>query len=79
MLLSKAPGVVEKLKVEHNRVFDKDFNHTIEILLEAPTKLDELDYTAAVIKETLRLFPVGFGVREADPGSVSLFSIPRAG
>jgi cytochrome P450 len=68
MLLSKAPEVVAKLREEHTKVFDKDFNKTIEKVVESPAKLEELEYTAAVIKETLRLFPVGFSVREAEPG-----------
>jgi cytochrome P450 len=68
MLLSKAPEVVQKLREEHTRVFDKDFKKTIDIVLESPAKLEELEYTAAVIRETLRLFPVGFSLREAEPG-----------
>ena len=68
MLLSKAPEVVKKLREEHTRVFDEDFDQTINMLVESPAKLEELEYTAAVIKETLRLFPIGFGTREADPG-----------
>ncbi|KAI2616233.1 cytochrome P450 [Hypoxylon sp. NC1633] len=50
MLLSKHPDAVRTLRKEH------DAN-----LREFPTKLKELEYTGAVIKETLRLFPVGFG------------------
>jgi cytochrome P450 len=69
MLLSKNPDVVQKLREEHTRVFDADFSRTVDILRENPHKLNELDYTTSVIKETLRLFPVGFGVRVATPGS----------
>lgn len=68
MLLSKSPEVVEKLREEHTRVFASSFEETISILQANPSKLDELDYTTAVILETLRLFPVGFGVREAADG-----------
>lgn len=70
MLLAKTPEVVQKLREEHTRVFDKDFKETMGLVLESPAKLEELEYTAAVIKETLRLFPVGFGVREAEAGQV---------
>ena len=66
MLLSKSPEVVKKLREEHSRVFHEDFTETLNILRDSPQKLDELEYTTAVIKETLRLFPVGFSVREAD-------------
>ena len=66
MLLSKHPDVLQKVRAEHDRVFDKDFDHTLELLQDAPHKISELEYTGAVIKETLRLFPVGFGVRQAE-------------
>jgi cytochrome P450 len=68
MLLSKHPEAVQKLREEHNRVFHANFAETIDILLDSPQKTSELEYTTAVIKETLRLFPVGFGVRKAEHG-----------
>jgi cytochrome P450 len=76
MLLSKSPEVVKKLREEHSRVFHEDSTETLNILRDSPQKLDELEYTTAVIKETLRLFPVGFGVREADDGYVFPPRIP---
>jgi cytochrome P450 len=72
MLLSKSPEVVKKLREEHSRVFHEDFTETLNILRDSPQKLDELEYTTAVIKEALRLFPVGYGVREAGDGYVLL-------
>jgi len=70
MLLSKSPDAVKKLREEHDRVFHPDFEETLSILDESPYKLNELDYTTAVIKETLRLFPVGFGIRQAEKGYI---------
>ena len=75
MLLSKAPAVLQKLRDEHSSVFHPDFNITLDILLNSPQKLNELEYTEAVIKETLRLFPVGFGIKEAPTGfAITLYS-----
>ena len=63
MLLSTHPAIVQKLREEHARVFASSFSESISILRDNPQKLVEMEYTAAVIKETLRLFPVGFGPR----------------
>ncbi|PNP47738.1 hypothetical protein THARTR1_10499 [Trichoderma harzianum] len=69
MLLSHAPTALKKMRQEHDDVFSKDFDGTVESLLDAPAKLQDLPYTDAIIKESLRLFPVGFTVREADAGA----------
>ena len=68
MLLSHSPETVKKLKEEHTRIFHSEFAETLDILQKSPQKLNDLEYTNAVIQETLRLFPVGFGVREAKNG-----------
>ncbi|KEY74596.1 hypothetical protein S7711_05027 [Stachybotrys chartarum IBT 7711] len=69
MLLSKHPEVVQKLREEHTRVFGADFDATVRLMVESPEKLPELEYTTCVLKEAMRLFPVGFGVREAPKGA----------
>ncbi|KAF2098084.1 cytochrome P450 [Rhizodiscina lignyota] len=66
ILLSKNPEVIQKLREEHSRILHPDFNETLNILQASPHKLEELEYTGAVIRETLRLFPVGFSVRQAE-------------
>ncbi|KAK6955071.1 hypothetical protein Daesc_002701 [Daldinia eschscholtzii] len=69
MLLSKHPGVVQKMLEEHEAVFGRNLATILENLKESPAKLSELEYTTGVIKETVRLFPIGFGVKEAPAGS----------
>ncbi|KAL2847120.1 cytochrome P450 [Aspergillus pseudodeflectus] len=72
ILLSTHPTVMQKLREEHDRVFGTGLQTTQHTLKQSPDKLSELRYTTAVIKETLRLFPVGFGVRSAKSGIPAL-------
>lgn len=67
MLLSAFPQALEKLRDEHNRIFDKDFDKTVTMLRENPGLLTELKYTTAVIDETLRMFPIGLAIRSPPP------------
>ncbi|EAU31649.1 predicted protein [Aspergillus terreus NIH2624] len=57
------PPVVQNLRDEHDRIFSRDINAIRKVLEQTPHKLNELHYTTAVVKETLRLFPVGFGAQ----------------
>lgn len=72
MLLSTRPDVVQRLRNEHDTVFTPGTNKTYTMLCDEPTKLNGLVYTTAVIKEVLRLYPIGSTVRRESPaGSVS--------
>ena len=64
-LLSRNPSALRKVRAEHDMVFGKDTTRIISIINSEPHLLNQLPYTLAVIKETLRLFPV--------------VTIPRAG
>ncbi len=77
MLLGAFPEALEKLREEHDRVFPKDFDETVRMLQENPGLIKELEYTAAVISETLRLFPIGFVVRSPPP-SMYVSNSPRS-
>ncbi|KAF6791367.1 cytochrome p450 monooxygenase [Colletotrichum sojae] len=68
MLLSLYPDVMQRVREEHDAVFPADVLECAETLRTHPQKTNELEYTTAVIKETLRLFPVGFTARKAQPG-----------
>ncbi|KXJ93660.1 cytochrome P450 [Microdochium bolleyi] len=72
LLLQAHPEILEKLRAEHDRVFGKDLDATVTKLLEDPALLNSLQYTTAVIHETLRLFPIGMVVRQAPPDLKSI-------
>ncbi|KAL7926879.1 cytochrome P450 [Trichoderma austrokoningii] len=67
MLLGVFPDALQKLREEHDRIFDKDHDKTVQMLQEQPGLINNLAYTTAVVNETLRLFTVGFSVRSAPP------------
>lgn len=69
MFLSKHLDHLAKMREEHDNTFSPSIATTKEILLSNPSKLQDLPYTEAILRETLRLFPVGMPLREAEPGS----------
>ena len=67
-LLSKHPAILPKVRAEHGEVFGIGVSSAIEKLSEYPEMINQLLYTLAVIKETLRLFPATNGLRGGLPG-----------
>ncbi|KAB8298217.1 hypothetical protein EYC80_001956 [Monilinia laxa] len=67
-LLSKNPSALNKLIQEHDSVFGSDIKAVPELVKENPNLLNHLPYTAAVIKETLRLFPPASSIRQGMKG-----------
>lgn len=71
MLLEKHPEAIQKMQEEHERVFGGDADHALDVLSEgfsSTYKLNELPYTDGVIRESLRLFPIGFTARYCQQG-----------
>jgi cytochrome P450 len=62
-LLATHPECMAQIRAEHNEVFGINNENTYQKLLETPQLLNQLPYTLAVIKETLRLFPPASGFR----------------
>jgi cytochrome P450 len=64
-LLSLHRSALIRLRAEHDAVFGPNLTETDSLIASKPHLLNQIPYTLAIIKETLRLFPV--------------VTIPRAG
>lgn len=67
MLLSTHLSSLQKIRREHDELFGRTLDEAITSLQEEPAKIKQLDYTTAVIQETLRLFSVGYPIRGSLP------------
>ena len=67
-LLSKNPGILDKVRAEHDAVFGDDISTTADQLKASPELINRVPYTTAVIKEVLRLYPPASALREGQPG-----------
>jgi cytochrome P450 len=66
--LAKNPAVLAKLRAELDEVLGPDTSRSAATILETPSILNQLPYTNAVIKETLRLWSPVSTVRDGVPG-----------
>jgi len=66
-LLSTHPSTLSSLRAEHDTVFGADPSEAAASITKTPHLLNQLPYTLAVIKETLRLFPAASSTRSGEP------------
>ena len=67
--LSQNPDALSRIRFEHNQVLGEDASMATTLLEEHPKLLNDLNYTTAVIKEVLRLFPPAGSSRQGKSGA----------
>ena len=70
------PETLARMCQEHDEVFGPDVDAVPQLIRENPTLVNSLPYTLAVIKESMRLFPVAGGILE---GSADLVVVDAEG
>ncbi|KAF2764349.1 cytochrome P450 [Teratosphaeria nubilosa] len=65
--LQRNPGPLARLRQEHDEILGP-VGQTAEVIKNDPYIINRLEYTLAVVKETLRLWPPGSSVRKGEPG-----------
>ena len=67
-LLANHPQSLQQIRAEHDNVFGSDLTQTYEKIVADPYTLNQLPFTVAVIKETMRLFPAASSTRAGEQG-----------
>lgn len=66
-LLASHPQPLEQIRAEHDEVFGSDITQIYARIVADPYTLNQLPFTVAVIKETMRLFPAASSTRAGEP------------
>ena len=64
------PECLDRVRAEHDSVFGPDPSSAGDLLTKTPALLNQLPYTLAVIKESLRLFPPSASLRAGNEETV---------
>lgn len=67
--LYRDPTVLAKTRAEHDEVLGPDPAQALALMTENPNLLNQMPYTSAVIKETLRLYPPAATARQGVPNT----------
>jgi hypothetical protein len=68
-LLSQHPSALARVRTELDSVLGEDVKHAAAVISDNPALLNQLQFTNAVIKETLRLFPPAVFIGEGQKGA----------
>ncbi|KAF7917420.1 uncharacterized protein EAE98_010183 [Botrytis deweyae] len=63
-LLSQHPNALEKVRAEHTEVLGANIADAESVITSKPQLLNQLTYTIAVIKESLRIYPTVAALRD---------------
>ncbi|MCJ1252880.1 hypothetical protein MMC24_000686 [Lignoscripta atroalba] len=67
-LLSTNPTTLSHVRAEHDQLFGSTPSEAASLIASDPYLLNQLPYTTAVIKESMRLFPAASTTRSGEPG-----------
>ncbi|APA13955.1 hypothetical protein SS1G_11247 [Sclerotinia sclerotiorum 1980 UF-70] len=66
-LLSQHPEILAKVRAEHTEVLGANIADAEAVIASKPQLLNQLTYTIAVIKESLRIYPTVAALRDGQP------------
>ena len=67
-VMSQKLSALRHVQDEHDKIFGPHLDEAASQIIKNPALLNQLPYTLAVIKETLRLYPVVSSTRAGEPG-----------